>query len=328
MSKCVLRIAKMKTMGAVAAAGKHNSRERDTPNADPEKTPDNFRLDNYREKDALEAVQKLMPEKVRKNGVLAVEVVMSASPDFFQGMDRRDITGWASKCRDWVAEEFGGGQNVANFTVHLDEQTPHIHAIVVPLKNGKLNCRHYLGGTRDVLSKFQDRFAETLQKNYPTLERGEKGSVAEHTTVKEFYEGIQKAEFRNGPTITPIKIGPVEVYKKKEVDEYRAWVLDHILPKAQEAHRLSKEAEKARAEKEAAEKKALDMEMGKRRAEALTESYQRELRNWERMESEYEKLKGVPFKETLEKTLSDPANIAAMHARLAAEKEKGRGYGD
>jgi hypothetical protein len=84
---------------------------------------------------------------------------------------------------------------VVNFSVHLDEQTPHIHAVVVPIDaKGKLNCRPHLGG-REKLRGLQDSFA-AIQKGIG-LERGIQGNKAHHTTVKEFYG--QAKSFEKAP---------------------------------------------------------------------------------------------------------------------------------
>lgn len=323
MSKAVLRIAKIKTMGAVAATGKHNSRERDTPNADASKTPDNFRLDMYPEKNTLDAVQNLLPEKVRKNAVYAVEVVMSASPEFFEKMDRRDIGIWASRCKDWVAAEFGGGQNVANFTVHLDEQTPHIHAVVVPLKEGKLNCRHYLGGTRDVLSKFQDRFAEELKKQYPDIERGEKGSVAEHQEVKTYYERL-----KSGPEKRPVlEKGVLGNYTKESVDALVRWADSTATPFARATVQARAEKDRAEAEAQRAKQEAMQATESLKAEQARRLVAEKKLMGWDDIEREYEKLKGKSFKETIQAVLKDPVAIAAMKER-EAKSSPGRSYGD
>ena len=51
----VLRIQKLKTWGAVAGSGKHNQRERDTPNADTSKLSENQVLAGRKEMDLVAA---------------------------------------------------------------------------------------------------------------------------------------------------------------------------------------------------------------------------------------------------------------------------------
>lgn len=75
----VLRVAKLKSWGSIGGAGAHNTRQRKTPNADPGLTPSN----HYYIGSATDHLPTLVREKIgeqtiRKNAVLAFEVVMSA----------------------------------------------------------------------------------------------------------------------------------------------------------------------------------------------------------------------------------------------------------
>jgi hypothetical protein len=50
---------------------------------------------------------------------------------------------WAA--RRAVELQFGE-DNIVNFALHLDESTPHVHAVVTPIYEGKLNAKHWTGG--------------------------------------------------------------------------------------------------------------------------------------------------------------------------------------
>ncbi|MFC5534821.1 MobV family relaxase, partial [Rhodocytophaga aerolata] len=105
-------------------------------------------------------------------------------------------TAFEEHCHQWLKEQYGE-KNIVNFTTHVDEQTPHIHAVIVPIDpKGKLNCRAYLGG-REKLRGLQDSFAQAHQGI--GLERGIKGSKANHTTVKAFYAHAN--EFTQAPSL-------------------------------------------------------------------------------------------------------------------------------
>ncbi len=85
----VLHTKKLKTTGEIGGLGKHNERERDTPNADPERTTLNERLAGSG--DWVADVQERLDtqERIRKNAVLAVSHLLSASRDWFEGRARR-----------------------------------------------------------------------------------------------------------------------------------------------------------------------------------------------------------------------------------------------
>lgn len=70
----IMRTAKIKTLGNMGASLQHSFRERETPNADPDRTSDNTILvggDNS--KDVLAAWKDQAPEKIRKNAVHGLE---------------------------------------------------------------------------------------------------------------------------------------------------------------------------------------------------------------------------------------------------------------
>jgi Plasmid recombination enzyme len=91
-----------------------------------------------------------------------------------------------------------GAENVVGAYLHLDETTPHIQAIVVPIdpQTSKLNASRWLDG-RKALSDLQDRHARDMAPL--GLERGIRGSLANHTEVRDWY-GQMKAPLGSLPT--------------------------------------------------------------------------------------------------------------------------------
>lgn len=188
MSYAILRTAKLKTMGNISGSLAHTYRTIDTPNADPSRT---YLNDNSlpSHADALKAIQDKLPSKTRKNGVLCVEYLITASPDW-GGWGTEKQAQYLNDARQWL-EEKHGKDNVAMVGIQLDETTPHLVAYVLPYDDkGKMNARHWLGG-RDKLSKMQTDFHDKVGKNYG-LERGIEGSKAKHETVKKYYSEIQQ----------------------------------------------------------------------------------------------------------------------------------------
>jgi len=184
--KAILRIEKLKTMQEIGGSSSHVARTRITPNADPERSSSNVVLVGTG--NPFEDVQALLPEKRRKNAVLSVEHVLTASPEFFENKTQEQVREWAEASVSSMAKFWSDDKNIVSAILHLDEKTPHIHLHIVPLKNGKLNARYYIGGSRHALSKLQDHYAKDMAAF--GLERGAKGSKAKHTKVKEFYSAI------------------------------------------------------------------------------------------------------------------------------------------
>jgi len=209
MAFAILRTTKLKTAGNIGGLNAHLQRTRDTPNADPDLTHENEVLRGSNDLVAdVQARLDALPGTTRKNAVLAVEHLITFSPDFVHfykddgnysprstpdpiarllpesQVDADRLNGFIDHALAWLDKRYGAG-NVVNVQLHLDESTPHLHAVVVPVdERGKLNCRAYLGG-RDLMRDMQTSFAEEMAPL--GLVRGVEGSRAHHQDVKRFY---------------------------------------------------------------------------------------------------------------------------------------------
>ena len=186
MSYAILRIKKLQKMGNICASFDHNFRERDTPNADPERTPNNQSIGAQNSQEATEKLKERLATvpKIRKNAVQCVEYFIGASPEFFKDKGA-DIKGYFKGAVDWLRERHGA-ENVVSVTLHQDETSPHLCAYVVPIDpKGKLNASHFFDG-RTKLKEMQTEFVEQVGRKVG-LERGIEGSKARHTTIMEYY---------------------------------------------------------------------------------------------------------------------------------------------
>lgn len=179
----ICRVQKVKA-AAVGSMQYHNDRlpgEHSNPNIDHSKRGDNaefIKHGSYRAEvnDRIERFRK-SDRKVRKDAVVLVEGVMTASPEFFEGKSRDEVMTFFRDGFDFVKSEVGEG-NMVHFTVHMDESTPHAHFGFTPIKDGTLSWKNYFDG-RDALRGWQDRFFEKVSKPWG-LERGEKDTGRTH----------------------------------------------------------------------------------------------------------------------------------------------------
>jgi hypothetical protein len=203
MPYAVARIAKLKHAN-LGGSGMHVSRSRETPNADLSKLEDNQTLIHNDDLDLplsevvhnkIHAVEQR--RKIRPDAVYAVEILLTASPEYFRPNDPSKygdyqvdkLDAWAKTSKDWLQREYG--DRIVRAELHLDEATPHIHAYLVPTdENGQLNCKKIFGG-RAKMFAFQDSYAAATQ--HLGLERGVKNSRAEHRTVKDYYTVVNSA---------------------------------------------------------------------------------------------------------------------------------------
>lgn len=199
MPHAIARIAKLKS-GNVGASGLHTGRARQTPNANPEIT--NIRFIGQPDSPDLPSLETIVRDRIgdqtiRKNGVLCVEMLLTASPEYFRPDDPsragyyepEKLADFRASVHSWLDNEYG--DRIVRAELHLDESTPHIHAYLVPLdERGKLNCRGIFGG-RQKLSQFQDSFANAMSPL--GLERGIRGSKAKHTKIQHYYAAINQS---------------------------------------------------------------------------------------------------------------------------------------
>lgn len=133
---------------------------------------------------------------------VADELVMTASHNFFKDMSREQIKEWADTCMEFVYNDLGyKKEQILHATVHLDEDTPHIHCVVVPLvrklDNRTKTERYTISKKQYIkdklqLSHLQDLYHKRLTEKGYDLERGIKGSDNKHIKIKEYKKITKK----------------------------------------------------------------------------------------------------------------------------------------
>lgn len=125
---------------------------------------------------------------VRKDAVTSQRYILSGSHDSMMKLDKLQLMQWAKDNYDFFADKYGE-ENIVRATVHMDEKTPHMHLIVVPLtKEGKLSAKEFTG-TRKKLKELQTDYAKKVGQKYG-LERGVEGSNRKHITTKDYYRYV------------------------------------------------------------------------------------------------------------------------------------------
>jgi hypothetical protein len=273
----IMRFKKLKSMGEIGGVADHHSRDRPTPNANPEvanlwlKQPAGGIVEGVRD--------RLSGIKIRKNGVMAYEFLLTASPEFFRWEDgeisHQKVTHFNKKVMAWLKETFGQ-DNVVSAICHLDESTPHVHAVVTPIDaRGKLNA-FFWTGDRKKLQALQDSYAEKM--SVLGLERGIKGSIATHTRISEYYSSVNSVP----PTLPEIKVRTpppfllTESVREGWAEAESRRITDEIRPRLQP---LADRSSALKLEKKRRE--ALEILLLESRKKSETESIQRKLRQSE-----------------------------------------------
>jgi len=199
VAQVVFRVRKLKTAGDVGGALGHNRRragyEDSWKHADPARRHLNATLVAPEPVSIAEVVRRKTGKPPRKNAVLATQVVISASPEYFRPeapkasgtWDEDRLQAWRDAVEPWIREKFPHAYSIE---LHLDERTPHYHIIDLPLyetEKGDLRLAHKVkyGSKRDKkLEQWQDWAAEPVA--HLGIERGERGSADVHTTPWEW----------------------------------------------------------------------------------------------------------------------------------------------
>lgn len=134
--------------------------------------------------------------------VVADELLFTATNRFFRNMSNEDLMKWANTCMEFVYEDLGyTREQVLHATLHLDEKTPHIHCVVVPLVkklDKRSNTKRYTISKKQYikdkfhLSQLQDKYHQRLTEKGFDLERGIKGSDNENINIKELKKITKK----------------------------------------------------------------------------------------------------------------------------------------
>jgi hypothetical protein len=272
MAFCTIGVDKQKG-GNVGSSSRHNDRERETPNADPERTSLNRVLIGD-DRNARYRVREIIDEhggKPRRDSVEAVELLLSASHEYFVGrdseIDPERLERWVEQATQFLRDRRNCGI-CAKAVLHLDERTPHIHAHMVPItEDGRLSATHFLDGPKK-MQELHTRHAGYMKEL--GLERGRLGSRATHQRVKQFYASVDRdPELKIEPDRIPDP-GRLKVLTADGARAYKLEVLSHVLEQIKEpiqilqdqsqltrdehAHRVEADNRAAEAERQAAER--------------------------------------------------------------------------
>ncbi len=200
----VLRVdrRKAKEMAAIAASSAHVMRDKPAPNADPE-GPAPVVMHLAEGKTPYQAASHLLEGAERRNrdAVLCREIVLSASASYFRpgresvgGVFEPDkLKAWATASLAWAKRQWP--DQLASAILHLDEMVPHLHLLVIPrVKSAagvwKLNSKALFDRAR--LRDMQTSYGEALAPL--GIRRGEPGSQAVHSEVRQFYGAVNAAK--------------------------------------------------------------------------------------------------------------------------------------
>ena len=222
MSYAIFRSQPINIHQDLSQIGSHNKREKDAYKSNQDikldRIKDNIELVRCEEKYVKrfyeltkdykkehEERQKNIREDRKKSyyrmvndtrNVVADELLFTSDSSFFKDKSKEEILRWASACMEFVYNDLGyTKKQVLHSTIHMNEKTPHIHCVVIPLVkklDKRTNTERYTISKKQYiknnehLSELQDKYHDRLVNAGFGLERGLKGSTAENINIRKY----------------------------------------------------------------------------------------------------------------------------------------------
>ena len=130
--------------------------------------------------------------RIIKTTNVACELIITSDKEFFERIGKEETKRYFQTAYNFVANYKGlGEQYILSAKVHMDETTPHLHIVFVPVvhkkgKNGsminKIACSEYWKG-KDSYRELQDDFFQYIKDHGFNLERG-KSKGSKHVDIE------------------------------------------------------------------------------------------------------------------------------------------------
>ena len=203
MSYAIIRNEKLTRVQSMGAY-KHNERKtknHSNKNIDSSKTELNY----YLKKNELSYIKEFdkikekydLKGQIRSNSNIMCEMVFTSDQKFFDKIGYEENKRYFEESYKFICEYKNlGKQNIISAVVHMDEDTPHMHLLFIPVvhtidkqgnKIDKVCCRDFWKGKNSYRDLQNAYFKHISEKGFK-LERGELVEVTnrEHYSVQEY----------------------------------------------------------------------------------------------------------------------------------------------
>ena len=210
MSYAIIRNAKYKRENLMAVY-RHNERRNtnySNKNIDKEKSYLNYSLRSpqFTYEKEFERIRKEynLKGQIKTVSNIVCEYIITSDKAFFETIGKDETRRYFETAYKFVCEYKDlGEQYILSAKVHMDEETPHMHLVFIPVihtkdKKGndidKIACSEFWKA-KDSYRQLQDAFFEFMVANKFELERGNPSEKV-HLSVKD-YKNITNFEERN-----------------------------------------------------------------------------------------------------------------------------------
>ena len=247
MSFAIIRNTKYKREN-LKGIYRHNERRNknySNDNIDKERTYLNYSLKSpkYRYDKEFDMMREKynLKGQIKTVSNIACEYIITSDKQFFEEIGEEETKRYFETAYNFVAEYKNfGEQYIMSAKVHMDEETPHMHLIFLPVvhtqdKKGnnidKLACSEFWK-EKDSYRRLQDAFYQYMTSHSFELERGvpKEETEREHIDIKEYKEITNfdktkeklqnmKLELPDVPNITDININRLSKKKDEKILE-------------------------------------------------------------------------------------------------------------
>lgn len=186
MHRVILHAEKVYGLRQLESRIRHNHRLKEVRNADPEGKI--LELASQNKDPVAEARERMEEARPRSTASPIGMELMLAVPKDWAAQHPELVMPWAEKSREWLDHTFPENSVIAA-TLHLDESAPHIHALVMPVVDKRLDVRPWMDGA-ERLKAMQDSYAKAVKDL--GLNRGLEGSTASHEHIREWYSRMNR----------------------------------------------------------------------------------------------------------------------------------------
>jgi len=245
MSYLVLHMDKFKreSLRGIQSHNRRELRSRSNPDIRHEKSRENCELHQPEVRDYACAVQARieslnLSKAVRKDAVVLCGLIVTSDLPFFARLPPEEQQRFFEESRDFLTR-FVGRENVISAMIHMDEKTPHMHFLHVPVTpDGRLNANAIY--TRESLRRLQSELPEHLQKCGFQIQRGVEqvpGARRIHLNTREFKQEKEERERLAADNVKVLRHALDTLYAANELEE-------HLKGKIKEYEKQAREAER------------------------------------------------------------------------------------
>lgn len=235
MSYAIIRIEKYKRSN-LNGIYRHNERKNtnySNNNIDSKKTQLNYHIKecsnaSYEsEFEDIKEKQKLQGQ-IKEVSNIACEYIITSDNEFFHSIGTEETKRFFEEAYNFACNYQNlGKDNVISAVVHLDEDTPHMHLMFIPVVQSlskdnapinKIACSEFWKG-KNSYSKFQDSYYSYITSKGFKLERGVPSDI-KHVSVQDY------KKITNFDKVKELAEKPTQIVQVKEISEIKKMSID------------------------------------------------------------------------------------------------------